>query len=57
MSRKDRGKSVFIAEFEGKRVQIGDQLPLPTRKLSVRPSKRADDPARGPKGVFTNGRS
>lgn len=53
---KDPGKRLFCAEIDGKRVEIGDKVPLPTEKLRVRPKSWSDDRARGPRGVFTNGR-
>jgi hypothetical protein len=36
--------------------KIGDRVPLPKPKLDVRPEHWIDDKARGPRGVFTNGR-
>lgn len=57
MSQKDPGKRLFCTEIDGKRVEIGDKLPIPAKKLVVRPKSWVDDPARSPKGVFTNGRS
>lgn len=57
MSPKDPGKRLFFTEIDGKRVEIGDKLPIPAKKLVVRPKSWVDDPARSPKGVFTNGRS
>lgn len=56
MRRKDPGKRVETAVFDGKPIKIGDILPIPERKLKVRPKSFADDPAKGPRGVFTNGR-
>lgn len=57
MRRKDVGKRLNSAEIDGKVVQIGDKLPIPAQKLVVKPSAWSDDAARGPRGVFTNGRS
>jgi hypothetical protein len=56
MSPKNPGKRLNSADFDGKTVKIGDKLPLPARKLDIRPKSWADDSARSPKGVFTNGR-
>ena len=56
MSRKDEGKRLFSAEFDGKTVKIGDRLPIPPKKLVIRPKSFVDDPAKGPRGVFANGR-
>lgn len=56
MSHKDPGKSVKTADFDGKTIKIGDKLPIPTEKLTIRPKSWVDDAARGPKGIFTNGR-
>jgi hypothetical protein len=56
MRRKDPGKRLNSADFDGKMVQIGDKLPIPAQKLDIRPASWVDDSARGPKGVFTNGR-
>lgn len=56
MSAKDPGKRLISAEIDGKTVKIGDKLPIPAQKLDIRPKSWADDAARGPRGVFTNGR-
>lgn len=55
--RKSDGKRLHFTKIDGKLVKIGDTLPVPVEKLKVRPKSFADDPRRGPKGVFTNGRS
>jgi hypothetical protein len=56
MRRKDPGKRLKSADFDGKAVKIGDKLPIPAQKLDIRPKSWVDDAARGPRGVFTNGR-
>lgn len=56
MSRKYAGKRVFFAEIDGKLVTIGAVLPNPPHKLRIIPSSHADSAAKGPKGVFRNGR-
>lgn len=56
MRLKDEGKRLNSAEFDGKTVKIGDKLPIPARKLDIRPKSWADDPSKSPKGVFRNGR-
>ena len=37
-------------------LRVGDREPMPKRKLDIRPSSNADDPASSPSGVFRNGR-
>jgi hypothetical protein len=37
-------------------LKIGDRVPLPRPKLTIRPSRNADDSASSPRGVFRNGR-
>ena len=56
MSRKDPGKRLNSAEIGGKVLRIGDKVPIPAQKLTVRPKSWIDNSAKGPKGVFTNGR-
>ena len=56
MRRKYPGKRLETADFGGKTLKIGDKVPIPAQKLDIRPTSWADDPAKGPKGVFTNGR-
>lgn len=41
---------------DGVEYRIGDRLPLTKPKLVVRPKSWIDDPARGGRGLFTNGR-
>lgn len=36
-------------------LKVGDRVPVPPKKLDIRPAKWADDTARSPKGVFRNG--
>lgn len=53
---KPRCRHLWQIERDGGLLRVGDVLPLPKEKLSIRPASRADDPARGPSGVFRNGR-
>ena len=39
------------------KLRKGDRVPMPPKpKLQVKPAHFVDDPAAGPRGVFTNGR-
>lgn len=45
------------AGAEHRELRIGDRVPMPPRpKLKVSPTSFADSSAKGPRGVFTNGR-
>ena len=46
-----------VVTSDGRTLRIGDKVPLPKRKLVIKPIGFVDDSARGPRGVFRNGRS
>lgn len=57
MSKRNPIRRPAAVELDGKLVAIGDKVPLPPpERAKVLPSRNADDPARGPRRVFTNGR-
>ena len=42
---------------EPRQLKVGDRVPMPPKpKLKVKPARWVDDPARGGRGLFTNGR-
>lgn len=56
MRRKSVGKRLETTEIDGKSVKIGDIVPIPAEKLTIRPLSFVDDPKKGPRGVFRSGR-